>query len=160
MTPAALRQAAELGVAAPIRHGVTPGTERIMLGPYATTLVWITPTRAGTPAAPRWIEVRQDAAGTLLRWTPSTDPAFYSYEVTRDGAAIAPEPMRGGIVDGHGWVRSRALCGADGHSVRYAQPTGDMGRVTSAEWTGGPAGRATTQPTCRCPPEPAAREQV
>ncbi len=128
MTPAALRRAAELGVAAPIRRGVAPGTERIMLGPYATALVWITPARARMPAAPRWIEVRQDAAGTLLRWTPSEDPAFYSYEVMRDGAAIAPEPMRAAV-----WVDT-----SGSGPARYAVRTVTASGIRSpwATWAG------------------------
>jgi len=128
MAPAALRRAAEIGVAAPVRRGVAPGTERIMLGPYATALVWITPNRAGTPSAPRWIEVRRDAAGALLRWTPSTDPAFYTYEVTRDGAAIVPEPMRAAL-----WVDT-AGTGPARYAVRTVTASGT--HSAWAAWAG------------------------
>ena len=122
MAPLALRRAAELGVAAPVRCGVAPGAERVTLGPYATALVWITPVRAGLPAAPRWIEVRREVAGTLLRWTPSTDPAFYGYEAARDGAVITPDPMRAAIwvdAEGSGTARYavRTVTASGGHSA-------------------------------------------
>ncbi len=128
MAPAALRRAAELGVAAPIRRGVAPGPERITLGPYATALVWITPARPGTPAPPRWIEARRDAAGTLLRWTPSTDPAFYGYEAARNGAVITPDPMRQAI-----WVDTEAS-GPARYAVRAVTASG--GRSAWTAWTG------------------------
>ena len=126
MAPAAMRRAAELGVAAPIRRGAAPGPERVTLGPYETALVWVTPARAGTPAAPAWIEVRPQAAGTLLRWTPSTDPALYSYEVTRDGIPITPDPMRAAS-----WVDAGAP-GPGRYAVRTVTASG--GRSAWAAW--------------------------
>ena len=120
MAPTAMRRAAELAVTKPIRRGEPPANEQVALGPYATALVWITPTQPGTPAPPRWTEVRQAAAGTLLRWTPSLDPTFYSYEVTRynyevtrDSKVVTPDPMRAAL-----WVDA----GATG-SARYAVRT-------------------------------------
>ena len=128
MTGAVLRRAAELGVAAPIRRGMPPGPERIMLGPFGTALVWITPVQAGTPAAPRWIGVRRDAAGTLLRWTPSTNPAFYSYEVMRNGVPITPDPLRAAI-----WVNAGAADPAR-YAVRTITTSGEHSPWT--RWPG------------------------
>jgi len=128
MAPSTMRRAAELAVAAPIRRGMAPGAERITLGPYATALVWITPTRPGTPAPPHWIEVRQNPAGTLLRWTPSTDPAFYGFELARDGAVITPDPMRAAA-----WVDAEAA-GPARYAVRTVTASG--GRSAWSAWAG------------------------
>lgn len=74
--------------------------------------------RLHLPASQGELEVRQDAIGTLLRWTPSVDPAFYSYEVTRDGAPIAPEPMQTAL-----WVGT-AVSGPARYAVRTVTASG------------------------------------
>jgi hypothetical protein len=90
----AMRCAAELAVVEPIRRDMAPAPQTIALAPFGTVLLWVSPFQARAPAPPQWIEARQDGAAVRLRWTPSTDPAFYSYEVLRDGALISPAPLR------------------------------------------------------------------
>ena len=90
----AMRRAAELAAVEPIRRDAAPAPQAIALAPYGTVLLWVSPFQARAPAPPRWIEARRDGAVVRLRWTPSTDPAFYSYEVLRDGVLISPAPLR------------------------------------------------------------------
>ena len=70
---------------------------------FTTTVFWITEHTTTKPAAPVWETTAPftlDAAtdyGTnvVLHWQPSSDPAFYSYEVYRDKQTnlISPNPL-------------------------------------------------------------------
>ena len=90
----AMRRAAELAVVEPIRRDAAPAPQAVALAPFGTVLLWVSPFQRRAPALPRWIEARRDGAAVRLRWTPSADPAFYTYEVLRDGAPISPVPLR------------------------------------------------------------------
>jgi len=89
-----MRRAAELAVVEPVRRDRAPAAQTIALAPFGTVLLWVSPFQARAPAPPHWIEARRDGATVRLRWTPSTDPVFYSYEVLRDGTLISPAPLR------------------------------------------------------------------
>jgi len=115
MDIAAMRQAAELAVVSPIQRGVVPSRQRIVLAPFGTVLVWVSPFLPRRPAAPRWIEVRREGASIVLRWTPSADLAFYSYELLRDEAPIAPVPLRAAF-----WVDTGPAGVNPPRSRRYA----------------------------------------
>jgi hypothetical protein len=109
-----MRQAAELTTTGPLRSGITLRDrvlrERIELGAYGTILLWLTPFRPAVPARPNWIEAKREGDNVLLRWTPDRTPAFYAYEVTRNGAAITPMPLRSAL-----WVDTAPPSG----SLRY-----------------------------------------
>lgn len=90
----AMRRAAELAVVEPIHRNAAPASQTIALAPFGAVLLWVSPFQARAPALPRWLGIERDGADVRLRWTPSTDPAFYSYEVLRDGAPISPAPLR------------------------------------------------------------------
>jgi hypothetical protein len=96
-----LRKAAELAEIRPIRRDLPADNGRISLrmrlSPFSTILVWVTPISTRPPADPHWVEAAKVHGNVVLRWTPSRDPDFYSYEVLRSDAAqpIAPMPLRG-----------------------------------------------------------------
>jgi xylan 1,4-beta-xylosidase len=127
-----LREAAELGVAAPLRSGVSLSGGRlrapIRLAPYATALLWVTPFLPGRrPAAPRWIAVQAEAGNVVLRWTPDRDPGFWSYEVLRStpGAPprrVSPVPLRSAM-----WVDTAPPPGKHRYEVRTISASGVRG---------------------------------
>ena len=94
MDVVAMRLAAELAVVSPIQRGVTSTRQQVVLAPFGTILMWISPFLPRPPAAPCWVEVRREGASILLRWEPNTDMDFYSYELLRNGIPIAPDPLR------------------------------------------------------------------
>ncbi|HYZ63167.1 MAG TPA: hypothetical protein VE650_11995 [Acetobacteraceae bacterium] len=105
--PARMRQQAELGTLGPLRSGIAPADstlqQRLELGPFATLLFWVTPFRPTVPPPPRWLEARREGANVVLRWTADRTPAFYSYQVRRDGRAITPMPLRSAM-----WIDTAA----------------------------------------------------
>ena len=99
----AIRIAEEIQLAGPIERRATPerGVWRtgLTFAPYQTTLIWITPWSNAIPEAPTEIDVEPLTDRTHIRWTPSKDAAFYSYELCRVDPAgnrtqISPEPLR------------------------------------------------------------------
>jgi hypothetical protein len=127
-----LREAAELGVAAPLRSGVSLAGGRlrapIRLAPYATALLWVTPFLPDRrPAAPRWIAAQAQAGNAVLRWTPYRDPGFWSYEVLRStpGAPprrVSPVPLRSAM-----WVDTAPPPGRIRYEVRAISASGVRG---------------------------------
>ena len=120
----AMRRAAELAVVEPIRRNVRPTRQAVALAPFGTILLWVSPFQAGAPAPPRWIEARQDGATVRLRWTPSTDPAFYSYEVLRDGAPISPVPLRSATWVDDAPADPGSVARSHGYAVRTISASG------------------------------------
>ncbi len=103
---AAIRQAQELTVAAPIRRNVavTGGLYRedLTLAPYTTVCLWLTPASDRVPATPEWIELRSQDGNVILRWLPDRDPTVYGYEVwtIRGGEPVerlSPAPLRAAL---------------------------------------------------------------
>jgi hypothetical protein len=132
---AAIRQAQELTLFMPIRQvvPVPDGTlvERFSLTPYTTLLYWITPFRPDAPAAPAWVRADADGSNMVLRWEPSTDPSFYTYELFRangdmPGTRLSPLPLRAAL-----WVDTAPPPGSHSYSVRTISASG----VASEETT-------------------------
>jgi hypothetical protein len=132
-----VRAAQELGVAAPIRSGLTLADggvfrDRIDLPAFATALLWITPFSANPPAAPVWTTAEASNGNALLRWTCAPDAKFYSYEVFRigpdgqPGARLSPMPLRSAL-----WVDTAPPPGAQTYAVRAVSASGVMSRLVT-----------------------------
>ncbi len=124
---ARIRVAAELGVAEPIRSGITPeegGAVRlhVRLAPFETALIWVTPTRPEPPAAPTWLQATSENGNAVLRWTSGREPDLYSYEVRRDGQLISPVPLRAAM-----WVDAARPPGRHTYGVRGVSASGVAG---------------------------------
>jgi hypothetical protein len=132
-----MRMAQELGVLAPPQVDVLVSgllSERVRLGPFATALVWITPHEEGTiPASPRWLETTREGGNVVLRWSPSIEPSFWSYEVERArgnaGAVIvSPLPLRAAM-----WVDTAVPPEAARYSIRAVTASG---LASARAWSG------------------------
>ncbi|HJS86438.1 MAG TPA: hypothetical protein VJ779_13355 [Acetobacteraceae bacterium] len=97
-----IRHAQELAVAAPIQSGVMlRGSElrrELALPDFTTVLLWITPFSPAVPEQPRWLQASVEQANVVLRWTPTREPWFYTYELVRSssgsGESVTPVPLR------------------------------------------------------------------
>ncbi len=131
---ARVRAAAELGVAEPLRSGMTPqgGAVKLRLRParFETVLIWVTPTSTAAPATPGWLQADAEGGNAVLRWTPSREPDFYSYEVRRDGRLISPVPLRAAI-----WVDAALPPGRHRYGVRAISASGVAGAQAERELT-------------------------
>lgn len=103
VTARTIRQAQELALFTPIQHDMTrvDGTfrDRFTIAPFVTLLYWLTPFLPQTPAAPRWVTTAVEEGNVILRWEPSREVSFFSYQVflTRDDrpdALLSPMPLR------------------------------------------------------------------
>jgi hypothetical protein len=102
----AIRRAQELAVARPVERGVSleDGThlETLELAPYTTIGLWITPFEEDDPEPPEWLSTNVQDGNVVLRWTPSREPNFYSYEVFvmdsgEAGERLTPDPLRSAL---------------------------------------------------------------
>jgi hypothetical protein len=132
----AIRQAQEVTVARPIARGVAvPGgryRESLTLAPYTTLCLWITPVLATNPDAPTWFEIDERGEQTVLRWEPSPDPHFYSYEVFRMDGGIAavrltPDPLRAAL-----WIDTTPPSADQSYGVRVVNASGIAGPLVIA----------------------------
>lgn len=130
--PVAMRQAQELGTLRPLRSGIRPESgklrERLEVGPYSTSLLWVTPWRDSSPEAPRRVEAKRLEGGSrvVLRWEPDPNPAFYSYVVTRSGDPITPMPLRSAF-----WVDAAAPAGPLVYEVSAISVSGKRSSPTA-----------------------------
>jgi hypothetical protein len=124
-----IRAVQELGVAAPIRRNLRIADGRlnlpIRLSRFATALVWVTSYLPGPTAAAVWIQAVAEAGNVLLRWTPSREMSFYSYEVVRittgsRSVLISPTPLRAAT-----WVDTAPPRGTHVYGVRVVSASGD-----------------------------------
>jgi hypothetical protein len=124
----AIRQAQELALARPIQRNLalTNGTYRepLTLAPFTTLCLWLTPVRADPPAAPRWLEAMVENGNVVLRWTPNTEPYFYSYDVflIRDGVPskrLSPDPLRAAL-----WIDTAPPPGSRAYALRALSASG------------------------------------
>ncbi len=101
-----IRQHQEVALVRPIARdiAVPDGTyaEMLILEPFTTLCLWITPVEESAPRAPAWLETTQRDGSAVLRWTPNQEPFFYSYEVfrLRDGVPekrLTPDPLRSAL---------------------------------------------------------------
>jgi len=128
-----IRAAQELGVAGPIRSGLAlqDGAfhDHLDLDPFATALLWITPFSPDPPATPAWLTAEANNGNAILRWTPSRDPAFYSYEVFRlgpdgPGPRLSPLPLRSAL-----WVDTAPAPSIHAYGVRALTASGVPGEI-------------------------------
>ena len=130
-----IRMVQELGTAAPIRSGlILPGGEfqdRLDLAPYATALLWITPFSSSLPEVPRWIVAEAHSGNVVLRWQPSRESSFYTYEVFRldtdrqPGPRLSPMPLRSAL-----WVDTAPPDGPHAYAVRVVSASGVASAMT------------------------------
>ena len=127
-TARTIRQAQELALFAPIRHGVTlperAVRERFTIAPFTTVLYWITPFSLSVPTAPRWMTATAADGTVILRWEPSREPSFFSYEIVlpREGAPdvpLSPSPLRAAR-----WVDTAPPAEARRYGVRTISASG------------------------------------
>lgn len=130
-----IRSAQELGVAAPIRSGLVlnDGVFRddLELAPFATALLWITPFSSEPPAPPQWLSGEASSGNAVLRWTPSRQTGFYTYEVfrmppDRPGVRVSPVPLRSAM-----WVDTAPPPGAHVYGVRTVTASGVASALVS-----------------------------
>jgi xylan 1,4-beta-xylosidase len=123
-----LRQAAELALAAPPRHGIAVTGGRLALplrlDPFATVLVSVTPVRETPPAPPQWAGASLSGGNAVLTWTGEAGPDLLGYELVRldPPRPAAPVPLRGTM-----WVDTAA-----GPSARYEIRAVSMSGLRSA----------------------------
>jgi len=150
----AIRRAQGLALARPITRGVAAPDgiyrEIIELEPYATVCLWITPASDAVPTAPAWIEVVDEPAGDLVRWEPTTDPAFLTYELyssMEDGDdATIPEPtnrLTPNTLRAALWVDPAAPAGRR-YAVRTVSASGIASPLAVAGAVAGPPTRRRT----------------
>lgn len=123
-----IRDAQELALFAPVRQGVAlaDGTfrDRFTIAPFTTLLYWITPFSPAVPAAPRWVTAAAEDGNIILRWEPSREPSFLSYEVAllHDGepdVVLSPTPLRSAL-----WVDTAPPAGPRRYAVRTISASG------------------------------------
>lgn len=134
---AEIRRAQELAVARPIEHNIPlrGGVYRqsVELGPYTTALLWLTPVDETPPKAQEWISITVQAGNVVLRWTPSLEPSFYSYEVflVRDdevGPRITPIPLRSAL-----WIDTAPPAGRRRYGLRSVSASGIFNELVISE---------------------------
>jgi hypothetical protein len=106
--------------------------ESLTLAPYTTLCLWITPVLATNPDAPAWFEIDERGEQTVLRWEPSPDPHFYSYEVFRmvggiASARLTPDPMRAAL-----WIDTTPPSADQTYGVRVVSASGIAGPLVTA----------------------------
>lgn len=128
---AAIRQAQEIALARPIQRDIslTGGTyhETLTLAPFTTLCLWITPFQPDALAAPRWLETTLENGNVILRWTPNTEPWFFSYDLflMRNGAPserLSPDPLRAAM-----WIDAALPPGPRSYAVRAVSASGVAG---------------------------------
>ncbi len=129
-----IRAAQEIGVAAPLAFDVSlpDGVYRtsFTLDPYATTLLWLTPSVPEPPAAPAWATAAEEDGNVIVRWEPHDAASFLTYTVTRvhDNEReddIAPVPLRAAL-----WVDTAPPPGRYAYRIRVVSASGVTGATT------------------------------
>ena len=130
-TPAELRDIRhfqEFSTQSPIRRGAAllggKYSEVLRLAPWGLSVLWITPVIPDRPVDPAWLEATVEDGNAVLRWTPSHEPFFYSYELflVADGAdplLITPVPLRSAM-----WVDTAPPPGVRTYAVRAVTASG------------------------------------
>jgi hypothetical protein len=128
----AIRQAQELSVvSANTNMSLPDGVFKTELTipqppPYQTTVFWITEYVMTALDAPEWglssPAVLDPNGNVVLRWTPSTDATFYSYQVYRDELAdpVSPVPLRSAL-----WVDTNPGAGTHSYYVVAVNASGN-----------------------------------
>lgn len=132
----AIRREQEITVARPLARGVPidDGTyrETVALDPYATVCLWITPARDDIPAAPRWLDTTVEGGNVVLRWSPNSEPWFFSHELYLrtdgvPGERLSPDPLRAAL-----WVDTNPPPGDRVYGVRTVSASGVASEIAWA----------------------------
>jgi len=132
-----IRQAQEITIARPIDRDVLLDDgvyqEQLELVPYASVVLWITPVEETVPEPPEWISVVRLNGNVVLRWTPTLEPTFYTYEVflVNDGAStdrLTPYPLRAAL-----WVDTTPPIGPRQYGVRIVTASGVVSPIAISE---------------------------
>jgi hypothetical protein len=104
----------------------------VALEPFTTLCLWITPVAATAPGAPQWIEAVALEGNVVLRWRPSHESSFYSYEVflLQDGSPaerLTPDPLRAAL-----WVDTGPPPGRRVYGVRSVSASGVVGPLVAS----------------------------
>jgi len=128
MTARTIRQAQELALFNPIQHGMMlvdrTFRDRFTIAPFVTLLYWLTPFLPQAPAAPRWVTTAVEEGNVILRWEPSRDVSFFSYQVfvTQDGqpdAMLSPTPLRAAQ-----WIDTAPATGTRRYRIQTVSASG------------------------------------
>ena len=101
-----IRQNQEFSVvASQVAKGLLGGkfSTAVNIPAYTTTIFWLTENTMDTPDQPMWaanpytVDTADYGSAVVLRWQPNLEPTFYSYQVTRDGKVISPNPLRSAL---------------------------------------------------------------
>ncbi|MBV9748199.1 MAG: hypothetical protein JO157_05245, partial [Acetobacteraceae bacterium] len=100
---------------------------------FATALLWITPFSPVAPAAPEWIAAEASGGNAVLRWQPSREAGFYTYEVFRmgpdgPGPRLSPLPLRSAM-----WVDTAPPHGDHVYGVRAMSASGVASAVVPGQ---------------------------
>jgi hypothetical protein len=132
-----IRLAQELTVFAPIERDIalTGGGFRdtLTIDPFTVAVYWITPFIQNPPADPSWVEATVEEGHVILRWQPTLEPFFYSYEVylMRDrepAELLSPVPLRAAM-----WVDTAPPKGVRIYGVRAISASGVPSAVVPSD---------------------------
>ncbi len=127
-TARAIRQAQELALFTPIQQGITPDTgtfnDRFTIAPFTTLLYWLTPFLPDVPAAPQWVTAAVEEGNVILRWEPSREPYFFTYQVSlihdrEPETPLSPMPLRGAV-----WIDTAPQAGTYRYGIRTVSASG------------------------------------
>ena len=134
-----IRRSQEIALERPVTRdrAVPDGTyaETLTLAPFTTLCLWITPVVETAPRAPGWLETRVRDGHVVLRWSPSQEPFFYTYEVfrLRDGVPeerLTPDPLRAAI-----WIDMALSPGPVTYGVRAVSASGVASPIVVSDET-------------------------
>ena len=100
--------------------------------PFTTLLYWLTPSLPTVPAAPKWTTATREEGNIILRWEPSAEPFFFTYEVVllNDGAPdtpLSPLPLRSAL-----WIDTAPPPGPRHYGIRTVSASGIAGPMVMA----------------------------
>ncbi|MGH2551723.1 MAG: GH39 family glycosyl hydrolase, partial [Thermomicrobiales bacterium] len=116
-----IRAGQELSLEGPTQHyietDVVPLNFQLLLAPYDTVMVWMTPRTNDPIDAPAKVLSRTLNGGTEIVWDSVEDPQLLGYEVARNGEVVA------GPIRPCSWIDSIAIEDA-GYAVRAVSASG------------------------------------
>jgi len=136
-----IRQSQEVALERPIARDVAVPAGRyaevLMLGPFTTLCLWITPVLATEPRAPTWREATFRDGNAVLRWSPNQEPFFYTYDVFRlhddvPAERVSPDPLRSAL-----WIDTTPSPTCSKYGVRAVSASGVASPIVVSGMTRG-----------------------